>query len=78
MENSIEHANIDRRLRQLPPRNELVRRLALLGLSDALHRDAAFNARVETLRLQLAPTPAEIARIIVEAGEIGWSIRPQA
>jgi hypothetical protein len=70
-----DYDNVEKLLRGLSPRKELPWRLALLSMSGAEHADRAFDRRIDTLRLQLRPNPAEMARIVVEAGLIGQAMR---
>jgi hypothetical protein len=72
---STQQAPIEKLLRRLSPRDELVRRLALLEVPGPHRSDTAFDRRINDLRVQLRPTPGEIARIIAEAGKIGQSMR---
>jgi hypothetical protein len=64
-------ADIEKLLRRLPSRQELVRRLALLYLPGPHHADKAFDQRIDELRRQLQPHPTETARILAEAAKIG-------
>ena len=71
----LAHTPIENFLRRLPPRDELVQRLALLGVADWPKRDDAFAVRVNRLQLQLQPNPGELGRILAEAGRVAQSLR---
>jgi hypothetical protein len=75
---SAGHLPIEKLLRELAPRAELVQRLALLECAYWLSSDPAFGARIEDLRLHLQPTPDDAQRILVEAAVIEKRMRELA
>jgi len=56
-------ADIERLLERCAPREELVRRLALITTFDWLHDDAGFSARTDALLLVLHPSASELTKL---------------
>lgn len=65
------------KLEALPPRDELVMRLALRELHDNIRGDRGFGDRIKQLLERLDPRPQEMAAILAEAREAEKNLRPR-